>query len=135
MFALPALSVGAAATTTSTATSTTMPVTTSTTVPTTTVTVSTAVATTSTAAPTTTVVDVLAGVNWMQVAYPSPCTDATVELVGGSAMQGDHRAVLDDVIPIDPAAKLAVAFLSCRDGAGAAVETNAVLVRARPPRA
>ena len=143
--AVPALCVGAAAATTSTATSTTLPVTSPSTVPatttvgasapTTTTPVTTIAATTSTVAPTTTVVDVLAGINWIQAAYPSPCTDATVQLVGGSAMQGDHRAVLDDVVPIDRAAGLAVAFLSCRDAAGAAVETNAVLVRVRPPTA
>jgi hypothetical protein len=123
--AVPALSVGAAAATPSTVTTTTEAVTTSTTVP----------ATTSTVSPTTTVVDVLAGVNWLQAAYPSPCTDTTVQLVGGSAMQGDHRAVLDDVVPVDPAKRLAVAFLSCRDASGASVETNAVLVRARTPLA
>jgi hypothetical protein len=77
--------------------------------------------------------DLLAGINWIQVAYPSPCTDATVQLVGGTAMQGTQRAVLDDVVPLDPAAGLAVAFLSCRDAFGTATETSAVLLRARPP--
>jgi peptidoglycan hydrolase-like protein with peptidoglycan-binding domain len=135
--AVPALSVGAAAATTPTATTTTVPVTTSTTVPPSTTVSAAAPATspvtTSTVAPTTTVVDVLAGVNWIQSAYPSPCTDATVQIVGGSAMQGDHRAVLDDVVPIDPAAGSALAFLSCRDSNGSVVESSAVLLRVRRP--
>ena len=67
-----------------------------------------------TVAPTTTIPDRLAGVNWIQATYASPCTDSTVQLVGGSAIQGANRAVLDDVVAIDSAAGLALAFLSCR---------------------
>jgi hypothetical protein len=111
LVAVPALTLGAAAsaTVTSTTTPTTMPAT------------------------TTTVVDTLAGIGWIQATYPSPCSDATVQLVGGSAMQGDRRAVLDDVVALDQDAGTAVAFLSCRASSGATVETSAVLLRARPP--
>ena len=56
-----------------------------------------------------------------------------MQLVGGSAVQGSHRAVLDDVVALDPAGGLAVAFLSCRDGAMSRTQTTAALVRVRPP--
>ena len=81
----------------------------------------------------TTIPDLLTGINWIQASYPSPCTDSPVQLVGGSAVQGGHRAVLDDVVPLDNASGLAVAFLSCRDGAMTTTQTTAVVVRVRPP--
>ena len=75
--------------------------------------------------------DLLTGVNWIQATYASPCTDATVQLVGGSAIEGGNRAVLDDVVPIDATTGLALAFLSCRGPSGAAIETTVALVQAR----
>jgi hypothetical protein len=55
-----------------------------------------------------------------------------VQLVGGSALQGANRAVLDDVVAIDSSAGLALAFLSCRGPDGATTQTTASVVRARP---
>ncbi len=86
--------------------------------------------TTTLPATTTTVPDLLAGVNWIQATYASPCGDSTVELVGGSSTQAGQRTVLDDVVGIDSAAGLALAFLSCRGPGGTTTQTTATLVRA-----
>jgi Putative peptidoglycan binding domain len=75
--------------------------------------------------------DLLTGLNWIQATYASPCTDATVQLVGGSAIEGGNRAVLDDVVPIDTTSGLALAFLSCHGPSGATIETTVAVVQAR----
>ena len=80
---------------------------------------------------TTTPPDRLAGVNWIQATYASPCTDTTVQLVGGSALQGGNRAVLDDVVAIDSTTGLALAFLSCRGPGETTTQTTVAVVRAR----
>ena len=116
---------------TTTTTTTTPPSSTAVATPTTTS--AAAAPTTTTATRTSTVPDLLTGINWIQAGYPSPCTDSSVQLVGGSAVQGSHRAVLDDVVALDPASGLAVAFLSCRDGAMSRTQTTAAVVRVRPP--
>ena len=87
--------------------------------------------TTTLPATTTTVPDLLAGVNWIQATYASPCGDSSVELVGGSSTQAGQRAVLDDVVGIDSTAGLALAFLSCRGPGGTTTQTTATLVRAK----
>jgi peptidoglycan hydrolase-like protein with peptidoglycan-binding domain len=80
---------------------------------------------------TTTPPDRLAGVNWIQATYASPCTDTTVRLVGGSALQGGNRAVLDDVVAIDSTTGSALAFLSCRGPGRTTTQTTVAVVRAR----
>ena len=83
--------IGPATTTTATVATTTAPA------PTTTTTVA---ATTTTTPPPP---NLLAGVDWIQEVYPSPCGDGTdVQMIGGSAIVGGMRAVLDDVVAIDP---------------------------------
>jgi hypothetical protein len=54
-----------------------------------------------------------------------------VQLVAGSAVVGANRAVLDDVVPLDPPAGLALAFLSCRAPGATTTQTTAVVIRAR----
>jgi hypothetical protein len=125
--AAPAVSIGAAAAAAPAATTTTTTTTTST-VPTPTTTGAPA---TSAPTPTTNVADLLAGVNWIQATYASPCTDSEVRLVGGSAVHGGARAVLDDIVALDARAGLALAFLSCRGPGDTMSQTTVSLVRAR----
>ncbi len=83
-----------------------------------------------TTTPTLPPVDLLAGVPWIQRAYASPCSDAAVQMVGGSAIDAGSLAVLDDVVPIEPTAGLAVAFMSCHAADGSTTQSTAVLVKA-----
>lgn len=87
----------------------------------------TAAATTTAPAP-----NLLAGVNWIQSTFASPCGDSLVQLIGGSAVQGSSRAVLDEVAPLQPSAGLAVAFLSCHGAGEATTETTVVVVKVGP---
>jgi hypothetical protein len=75
--------------------------------------------------------DLLRGINWIQASYPSPCSDATVQLIGGTALDGTGRVVLDDVVGLNLAAGTALTFLSCRGPGAITSQTTAVLVRAR----
>lgn len=128
--AAPAAGLSAAAASASSASTTTAaPTTTAATA--TTVAPTTTLAPTTTAAPTTTIPDRLAGVNWIQATYASPCTESSVQLVGGSAIDGTSRVVLDDVVALDSADGLALAFLSCRAPGGASTQSTASVVRAR----
>ena len=112
----------AAPTTTVAPTATTLPAVTA--LPTT-----TALATTTTTAPP---VDLLAGVPWIQRTFASPCSETAVQMVGGSAIDGPSLAVIDDVLPIDRFAGLALAFLSCHAADGTTTETTALVVRVGP---
>ena len=80
----------------------------------------------------TTVPDYLAGVNWIQATYASPCSDRSVQLLGGSILDGGHRVVLDDVVAIESSDGLALAFLSCHGPGGVTTQTAASIVRVRP---
>lgn len=55
-----------------------------------------------------------AGVNWLQETFPSPCSDRSIQLIGGAALDGGRRVVLDDVASVDAPTGTALAFLSCR---------------------
>lgn len=94
-------------------------------------------ATTTSVAPTTTVAQppsVIDGINWIQAVYASPCGDATVQLIGGSAVVGDSRAVLDSIAPLNRAAGLVVAFMSCHGASGEVTQVSAVLVKVTDTR-
>jgi hypothetical protein len=99
----------------------------------------TLVTTTAVPAPTTTTtpppVDRLAGVAWIQRAFASPCSDGNVQLIGGSAVDGESLAVIDDVVPLDSSAGLAVAFLSCHTADGSTSQATALLVSVTGPGA
>ena len=63
--------------------------------------------------------NLLAGVTWIQQAYLSPCGDGTtVQMIGGGGVVNGSRAVLDDVIALDPTKGRALAFLSCHQPNG-----------------
>ncbi len=56
---------------------------------------------------------------WIQQAYLSPCGDGTtVQMIGGGGVVNGSRAVLDDVIALDPTKGRALAFLSCHQPNG-----------------
>ena len=86
---------------------------------------------TTTIAATTTLppVDLLASVRWIQTAFASPCSDGTVQMSGGSAIDNGAMAVIEDVLPLDVYGGLAVAFLTCHAADGSTTESAAVLVR------
>jgi len=86
---------------------------------------------TTTIAATTTLppVDLFGGVRWIQAAFASPCSDGTVQMSGGSAIDNGAMAVIEDVLPLDVDAGLAVAFLTCHAADGSTTESAAVLVR------
>jgi hypothetical protein len=84
--------------------------------------------TTSTSTTTAPPVDLLAGVNWLQAVVPSPCGDGSVQVIGGAAIVGVERVVLDDVRPIAPSDGLALAFLSCEQAGGVIRTRSAALL-------
>lgn len=94
-------------------------------------------ATTTSVAPSTTAAlppSVIDGINWIQSVYASPCGDGTVQLIGGSAVGGDSRAELDTIAPLNRAAGLVVAFMSCHGASGEVTQVSAVLVKVTDTR-
>lgn len=112
--------------TTSTAPSTT---------PATTTTASTTTTSTSTTTTTAPPVDLLAGMNWLQATLPSPCGDGAIQVIGGTAIAGAERIVLDDVVPLAPIDGLALAFLSCEQAGGTTRTRSAAVVEVAADRA
>jgi len=82
-----------------------------------------------TTVPTTTTppVDRLAGVAWLSGTYPSPCSDETVELLGGTAVTPGGIVALEDVHPLSPADGTALALLSCSQRSGVSAHLVAVV--------
>lgn len=93
---------------------------------TTTTTTTTTTTATATSAP---AADPLVGIDWIQRAYASPCSERSVQLVGGAAVENGSLVVLDDIVPLAPSAGLAVAFLSCHAADGTPTQTTGVVVQ------